>query len=70
MGHYTANSLDNLQMLSASDHAKLHHPTNPVPRGRRAARVRYQKEYMKTYVCKRRVVSAVPSLQQQPTLGS
>jgi len=46
------------------------HPANPIPRGRRAARVRYQKEYMKTYVRKRRVVSTVPSLQQQPTLGS
>ena len=69
-GNPANNSLDNLQMLSASDHAKLHHPANPIPRGRRAARVRYQKEYMKTYVRKRRVVPAVPSLHSQPALGA
>lgn len=44
-GDFTNNSIENLECISASDHAKLHHPKNPVPRHLRPER----KEYMRKY---------------------
>ena len=46
-GDYTNNDLSNLEVLSASVHAKLHHPANPIPRHERPARKIYMAEYNK-----------------------
>lgn len=42
---YTNNSDANLAVLNASEHAKHHHPKNPIPRGQRPERKDYQKKY-------------------------
>ena len=43
-GDYTNNTIENLVLLTASNHAKLHHPKNPIPRGQRPERRAYQKQ--------------------------
>lgn len=52
-GDYTNNNISNLELLSPSAHAKLHRPTNPVPRWLRPKRQEYQRHYLKTYVRKK-----------------
>lgn len=42
---FTDNRLENLMVLLASEHAKHHHPKNPIPRGQREHRKEYQKSY-------------------------
>lgn len=46
---YTNNDISNLEILSPSEHAKLHHPKNPVPRHKRPERVKYMRKYLATY---------------------
>ena len=44
---YTDNRIENLIVLSASEHARHHHPRNPIPRWMRTERKQYQRSYMK-----------------------
>lgn len=44
-GDCTNNKIENLEVLSASAHSKLHHPKNPIPREQRPSRVAYRTRY-------------------------
>ena len=48
-GDYTDNRLENLVLMSASDHARLHHPASPVPRHLRPERQAYMKAYLRKW---------------------
>jgi len=43
---YTDNRIENLSIMSASEHSKHHHPANPIPRWLRPERRIYQRKYM------------------------
>ena len=49
----TNNSVENLELLSAREHAHHHHPPNPIPRWLRAERREYMRKYLKEYNKKR-----------------
>jgi hypothetical protein len=40
---------ENLQMLEAGEHTRLHNPRNPIPRHLRPERRLYMKTYLKNY---------------------
>ena len=42
---YTDNKIENLECITASEHAKLHHPKNPIPRHLRPERKAYMLEW-------------------------
>jgi hypothetical protein len=46
---YTDRRIENLVVMNASDHAKHHHPKNPIPRWLRPERKAYMKKYFSTY---------------------
>jgi len=48
-GDYTDHRLENLELLSARDHAYRHHPKNPVPRHLRPERKAYMRAYFRAY---------------------
>lgn len=48
-GDFADNRLENLELLSASDHAHLHHPADPTPRHLRPVRRAYMKAYLREY---------------------
>ena len=43
---YTDFRIENLSVMSASEHSKHHHPANPTPRWKRPERRVYQQKYM------------------------
>lgn len=43
-GDFTNNTLENLECLSASDHARKHHPSNPFPRDMRVTISEYRRQ--------------------------
>jgi len=43
------NNIDNLEVKSASEHAKHHNPKNPLLRHMRHNRMKYMKNYLRTY---------------------
>lgn len=46
---FTDRRIENLEVLSASEHGKHHHPPNPVPRWLRPERQKYMKKYLENY---------------------
>jgi len=54
-GNYINNDINNLEIKTASDHAKHHHPKNPIARHLREDRKQYMKEYNK----KRRIITRI-----------
>lgn len=48
-GNYTDQRLENLVVVSAADHARIHHPANPIPRHLRPERQAYMKKYLVNY---------------------
>jgi hypothetical protein len=46
---YTDNRIENLEVLNVHDHARHHHPPNPIPRHLRPERQAYMKKYLKEY---------------------
>lgn len=46
---YTNNDIDNLEILSPSEHQRLHHPRNPIPRHLRPERRKYMRKYLREY---------------------
>lgn len=57
-GDYTDQRPENREVLSARDHAHVHHPPNPVPRHLRPDRRAYMKKYFETYQRGSRAVKA------------
>jgi len=55
-GDYTNNVISNLACLSSTDHARLHHPRNPVPRHLRPERKEYMQTYFRDYWRRRKAV--------------
>lgn len=51
-GDHTDNNITNLECISASEHAKLHHMGPHIPRHLLPARKQYMKKYWETYVPK------------------
>lgn len=47
---HTDNRIENLQILNNQDHAKLHHPKNPIPRDKRPSRIAWRKQYLEDVV--------------------
>ena len=56
-GDYTNNVIENLACLSSSEHGRLHHPANPVPRHLRPERQAYQKKYHAEYRARKKEVT-------------
>ena len=46
-GDHANNTLENLQVLLSSDHARLHRPANPIPRHLRPQRQQYMRDYFR-----------------------